>query len=217
MKAVDINIIFRLLQLFLRNIDQKIAIETFVSMSANNKSILALSVHASRRGVTRGKKAAGAELWPFISSIRTYLAESLGPVVAESSISTPVSQSHCIYYDRLTYQSRVHDVEQILVLLGILESRARSTTFDFSATQLLAQWLRDLLSNVPTLQSSLIHLNSLAQTVEITTGQGQSEIWALMRKPDDRLILEEGTRALLNNVRDPGQLPLQDIDISLTC
>lgn len=97
-------------------------------------------------------------------------------------------------------------MEQLQVLLGLLEARAKATTFDYSATQLLAQWLREVISDIPALHNSLAQLGTLAQSVEITTGQGQSEVWAMIRKSSNCSVLDDTFKASLRRVRDPGEL-----------
>jgi len=102
----------------------------------------------------------------------------------------------------------------MLVLLGILEDRAKSHTFDYSSTQLLAQWLKDIIVALPQLSEATQSLAGLADSVEISTGRGQSEIWAIFRRDGDEKI-DDDLRSAVHRVRDPSKFPLL-VDPELT-
>ena len=61
-----------------------------------------------------------------------------------------------------------------------------SDTFDVSSTQLLVEWLRPELERSPLLVPAQDELHSLAQAIQLKSGLGQSEIWALFRGCDTR-------------------------------
>jgi midasin len=102
-------------------------------------------------------------------------------------------------------QPKIEALERILVFLSILEDRAKSATFDYSSTQLLATWLQDVIAGIPQLDQAAKSLAGLADSVEISTGRGQSEVWAMFRRDSDGQTDEELRKAVLR-VRDPSKL-----------
>ena len=60
--------------------------------------------------------------------------------------------------------------------------------FDYSATQLLAEWIKASISTVPALASVSGQLDSLAKTVALETGRGQAEIWSMFRDGTNGLL-----------------------------
>jgi len=95
-------------------------------------------------------------------------------------------------------------------LLNILEDRARAATFDYSSTQLLAQWLQEIIRESPELEQAATSLAGLAQSVEISTGRGQSEIWSIFRRDSDGKTDVE-LRDAVSRVRDPSMFKACDI------
>ena len=102
-------------------------------------------------------------------------------------------------------QNRIDNAEKLLVLLDILETRAKQTDFDYSATQLLASWLGEGLAALPELAEVAQALRGLSSSVEIVTGRGQSEIWSLFRT--DRPRLSDDLRTAISRVSDPSECP----------
>lgn len=80
-------------------------------------------------------------------------------------------------------------------------------TFDFSSTQLLAEWLRPELDKSPLLAPAQKDLRHLAQSVQITSGLGQTEIWMLFRilGEDISQQIPAELMASLETVDDQGQ------------
>lgn len=68
-----------------------------------------------------------------------------------------------------------------MILVYLVEQHASGDIFDYSATQLLAAWSRDLLDQLPALHSVVAQLQGLARSVILTKGMGQAEVWSLFR------------------------------------
>jgi midasin len=73
-------------------------------------------------------------------------------------------------------------LEHVLVFVTLLEEHAKTTTFDYSATQLLSTWLQKMLQTFPTMAREQEKLQGLAQAVSITRGLGQAEVWSVFRE-----------------------------------
>jgi midasin len=72
-------------------------------------------------------------------------------------------------------------LESLSILLTLLEKRNSGDVFDYSATQLLAEWIKTSISAVPALSSVTGQLDSLAKTVALETGKAQAQIWSMFR------------------------------------
>jgi midasin len=72
-------------------------------------------------------------------------------------------------------------LESLSILLTLLEQRNSGDVFDYSATQLLAEWITTSLSELPALSSVAGQLESLAKTVALETGKGQAQVWTMFR------------------------------------
>jgi hypothetical protein len=87
--------------------------------------------------------------------------------------------------------------------------------FDYSATQLLASWLQEILTGFPALAAAQEKLNGLSQSVTTTRGLGQAQIWTSFR---DDYQLNPGIRQVLDlipQVTDPCRCPSVKIDFRL--
>jgi len=78
---LTVNALSRSLQVYLHNAAGKDAVNAFLLDQSNNKSVLAQSAAAARRGPSRNKKAAGSEIYPFVTLLRGVLAEQIGKIV----------------------------------------------------------------------------------------------------------------------------------------
>jgi midasin len=99
---------------------------------------------------------------------------------------------------RLTFQLRITALESLCILLTLLEKRNSGDVFDYSATQLLAEWIKSAISPVPALSSVTSQLDSLARTVALETGKAQAQIWTMFRDGSDGLF--DGQDALLERL-----------------
>lgn len=72
-------------------------------------------------------------------------------------------------------------LEALMVLLTLLETRNSGDVFDYSSTQLLAEWMQSSLATLPALNAIGDLLSVVARAVQLSTGQGQSQIWSLFR------------------------------------
>jgi hypothetical protein len=113
-------------------------------------------------------------------------------------------------------QAKIESLERLLVLVGLLEDRARAPAFDYSATQLLASWLQDILSGFPVLAAATEKLIGLSQSVKTIRGLGQAQIWTSFRddhqlNPDTLQILD-----LIAQVTDPCKCPCVKIGSRLS-
>ena len=84
-------------------------------------------------------------------------------------------------------------------LLHLVEYHAQSTTFDYSATNLLAEWIRIAVNKVPALAAAASLVNALGETLQLTSGLAQTEVWNAFRdvsELDSELIVK------MNAVRD---------------
>jgi hypothetical protein len=78
-------------------------------------------------------------------------------------------------------QLRIASLESLSILLTLLEKRNSGDVFDYSATQLLSEWIKSSISTVPALSSVTGQLDSLAKTVALETGKAQAQIWSMFR------------------------------------
>ena len=191
------NAIFRTLQIYLRQVSRSEALEAFIADSSNSKSILSTSATALRRGPSRSKRAVGSEIYPFVTALRVLVLGSTGQIIDDLDI--------------------INQVELIIVLLATLEDRTMSTMFDYSAVQFLADCLRSAVSQVPCLGTIGPRLDALSQTVEITSGRGQSEIWSFFRSVREHDLTDGALLEAIKQVRDPGKLTMNQAPSLLSC
>jgi midasin len=192
--------VFRLMNVYLRNGASQDSINAFVADSANNKSILTLSAISARKGPSRTKRTPGSEVYPFVTMLRRLLTERAGQLCGGQMFDL-VGSNRAGPRTNADVQNKIDSAEKLLVLLDILENRAKETDFDYSATQLLASWLGEGLAALPELAEAATTLQGLSSSVEIVTGRGQSEIWSLFRA--DRQEFLEDLRVAIGRVRDP--------------
>jgi hypothetical protein len=90
-------------------------------------------------------------------------------------------------------------------LVYLVEHHASGEIFDYSATQLLATWCRELLERLYGLRDVLPFLQGLAQSVNLTTGLGQAQIWSIFRDgaiQDISQMLSQEDLLQLQSVKD---------------
>ncbi len=107
-------------------------------------------------------------------------------------------------------------IEQMHVHLILVERYSLSETLDYSSTQLLAGWLRPAVQYFPLLAPALEKLDHLAKAVNITSGLGQTEIWAMFRDqplPSRMIILQDLLRRF-EAVQDPGKSSRSEVEFS---
>ncbi|WWC86817.1 uncharacterized protein L201_001696 [Kwoniella dendrophila CBS 6074] len=184
--------VFTLLQCLLRNEGRKDEIQAWLSDSANAKSILAISAASIRRGPSRNKAQAGQDIYPFTSYFREVIRQQLPALMGANHAS-----SHEELLERL---------DRICIYVQLMEDHAKNSTFDYSSTKLLANWLQEDIQGVPILSPLLDKLQNLVKTVQLTSGFGQTQIWMLFRD-----IVGDGNRRgdldrliqMADNVQDP--------------
>jgi hypothetical protein len=198
--AARVNALSRLLQLHLRNMSSQSKITAFVADASNNKSILTLSAASARKGPSRMKRTPGSEVYPFVTLLRQLLEQRAGQLAGSEDfdlVSGRITSSR----QCTKKQTKIDAAENLLVLLDILESRAKQPDFDYSATQLLASWLAEGLVVLPELSEAMPALQGLSSSVEISAGRGQSQIWSLFRTEQPHL--SDDLRIAISRVRDP--------------
>lgn len=173
--------VFRILQLVLRNLAQQNAFLEWTSDPANAKSILTMSAHAGRGRVR--KAMAGKEVWAYTAGLRDMM-----PSVATSTFGLDANPT------------TVEQLERLMVLVHLIEQRAQGQVFDYSSTQLLAVWSRAIVEDVPALQAVLPHLEELAQSLTLTRGLGQAQIWTLFRDGANSSLQSLGEEILVKLV-----------------
>ncbi|WVW78385.1 hypothetical protein I302_100339 [Kwoniella bestiolae CBS 10118] len=159
--------VFYLLQAILRNEVRQTGIQAWLSDSANSKSILALSALSARRGPSRSKAQAGNDIYPFSSYCREVIRKQLPVLIGAEDHN--LNEAH---FERL---------EKAFVYLLLMEEHAKSTTFNYSSTRLLASWLDEELQALPFFGSILERLQGLVKAVQLTSGLGQTQVWMLFR------------------------------------
>ncbi|WVQ83143.1 hypothetical protein IAT38_005281 [Cryptococcus sp. DSM 104549] len=179
--------VFTILQILLRNDARRGQVQAWLGEGVNAKSVLALSVAAAKRGPSRMKQQAGNDVYPFTSAFREVLRQQLSTAV-------------------LTESGVLERMERILVYVELIEEHAKEVAFDYSSTKLLAGWLDQELEGVTLLAPVLEKLQSLAKTVQLTTGMGQAQVWMLFRdaKRDlEAVAVVRRLSQLADGVRDP--------------
>ncbi|EIW71201.1 hypothetical protein TREMEDRAFT_37629 [Tremella mesenterica DSM 1558] len=169
---------FNELLLYLRNESRHRQLLTWIQDPINSQSIISISAHNQQR--SRNKPNAANALWSLINSFRSNLAEIL--TAPPSTIMSELERLHVFVY--------------------LLEKYGQINTFDYSATQILARWMREIISQVPVLSTQSDNLDELAKAVEITTGLGQNVIWSLYRDSENRDI-EPELMKIIERVEDP--------------
>jgi midasin len=88
-------------------------------------------------------------------------------------------------------------LEILTVLLTLLEIRTSGDVFDYSSTQLLAEWMQSSLASLPALSAIGDLLTTVSRAVQLSTGQGQSQIWALFRDGSGHVFDSDTSATLL--------------------
>ncbi|WVR04698.1 hypothetical protein IAU60_001709 [Kwoniella sp. DSM 27419] len=182
--------LFALLQTLLRNQVRQNEVKSWLANPESAKSILAVSASTTRRGPSRNKVQAGSDVFPFTDLFRAKLLEELPKVFSTSSAD-------------IDFRERL---DRICVYVQLIEEHAKSTSFDYSSTKLLAGWLEEDIKCLPFLSPVLAKLEGLVKTVQLTQGHGQSEIWALFRDLQCESSVQQEVKrlaALANNIVDP--------------
>ncbi|ODO08666.1 midasin [Cryptococcus wingfieldii CBS 7118] len=143
-------------------------LQVWLEEPANGKTVLATSAAAFRRAVTRQKVAAGKDIYPFLFAFSELVTAHIGSIATTSQ-------------DSLTKLAR------ILAYVQLIQEHAKSTTFDYSSTKLLAKWIEDEMEGIQIFAPVLETLRNLAKTVQLTSGMGQDQIWTLFRAASSRL------------------------------
>lgn len=156
---------------------QNASLSAFLQDPSHAKSILARSATAVVSG--RRKDFAGREVYGFITALRRLILEFMEPESLDL-------------------------LDQVARLVGMVEMGARSATFDYSSVNLLASWIRDAVQAEPELANAEEVLNRLAQTLQLTTGLAQTEIWTAFQ---ERVVarLSSETVAKVDTIRDAGE------------
>ncbi|OCF32527.1 midasin [Kwoniella heveanensis BCC8398] len=160
------TIVFAILQGLLRNEVRREEVKSWLSDSNNIKSVLSVSALSTRRGPSRSKPSAGSDVYPFTTYFREAISQQLPRVAVEYSQSTGLMER----------------LDRICVYVYLIEEHAKTSTFDYSSTKLLATWLDEELQHLPALTPVLEKLQGLVKNVQLTSGLGQSQVWALLRE-----------------------------------
>ncbi|WWD21566.1 hypothetical protein CI109_106052 [Kwoniella shandongensis] len=180
--------IFAALQILLRNEIRHEHLQAWVADPINAKTVLATSAASVRRGPTRNKEQAGKDVYPFTGTFRVMIRQQLPAILTNGDTSL------------------LEKLERISVYVQLIEEHAKSTTFDYSSTKLLASWLDEEIKDIAALAPVLEMLQSLAKAVQLTTGMGQTQIWMLFRDVQSDLagIAEVAKLAqMAKTIRDP--------------
>lgn len=175
-------------------------LQDWVVQPENSKSVLAAS---SRVGKGRSRvKIAGSEIWPVISGIRQVVKDNLANLVtldAENSVSRRLQPDSGREADR---QATIEQLEQLSVLLVLLASRNSGVVFDYSSTQLLAKWIDEAIPAVPAFQAISAAVSSLGQSLALTTGLGQAQVWSMFREGAATLHLDAHLLDQVSRIED---------------
>lgn len=105
-------------------------------------------------------------------------------------------------------------VDAIATLLSLVEKHAQSITFDYSATQLLATWLREAMDKIPVLASAASLVNALGEAMQLTSGLAQTEVWTAFRDASRPVELDAAALAKINSVGDISESPCSNAEAS---
>ncbi|WVQ98136.1 hypothetical protein IAU59_005258 [Kwoniella sp. CBS 9459] len=168
-------VVFAVIQTLLRNEARREEVKSWISDPVHAKSVLSISAASDKRGPSRIKPAPGSDVFPFTTYFREVINQQLPAIAVNGSIPSDL-------FERL---------DRICAYVCLIEEHAKTTAFDYSSTKLLATWLDEELQYLPALHPVLSKLQSLAKNVQLTSGLGQAQIWALLRDSHD----EATTRA----------------------
>ncbi|GMK55960.1 hypothetical protein CspeluHIS016_0210160 [Cutaneotrichosporon spelunceum] len=156
-------ILFRALQLVLRNNAARAVTDEWISVSGHAKTVLAASAITARRGTAKRKPTVGDGVYPLLNLLRDTLATATLDAAANSN------------------GSALEAAEHVLMFTALLEDHSRNEAFDYSSAQLLATWLAEQLSNIAHGKDVRTALSALGKATELNRGLGQAEVWALFR------------------------------------
>lgn len=99
-------------------------------------------------------------------------------------------------------QARIFALEHLTVLLTSLEQRNSGEVFDYSSTQLLAEWIIDALPKHDLFRPISATATTLAQSLALTAGHGQAQIWTLFREGVVSMPVGESALDRLSSLQD---------------
>lgn len=156
-------ILFRALQLVLRNEAAKAVTEEWINVPAHAKTVLAASAIVARRGAAKRKPAVGDGVYPLVNLLRVTLAA--GTLDAAANLNG----------------GALEVAERVLMFTALLEEHCRTEAFDYSSAQLLATWLGEQLDGIAHGKDVRAALGALGKATTLTRGLGQAGVWALFR------------------------------------
>ncbi|KLT40914.1 hypothetical protein CC85DRAFT_321131 [Cutaneotrichosporon oleaginosum] len=156
-------ILFRALQLVLRNEAARAITDGWISDPTHAKTVLAASAISARRGTSKRKPAVGDGVYPLLNHLRDTLAAAALDAAANSN------------------SAALEAAERMLVFTALLEDHCRSEAFDYSSVQLLATWLLEQLNLIAHGKEVRQSLGALGRATKITRGLGQAGVWTLFR------------------------------------
>jgi hypothetical protein len=98
------------------------------------------------------------------------------------------------------------DLERTQLLIALIEDHVKSVTFDYSAIQLLANWLGEALITIKAFNAVANKLPDLIAEVRLSTGLGQFEIWTLFLDHCHWQSLSEGMLGAIGAIGDASEL-----------
>ncbi|WVQ75947.1 hypothetical protein IAR50_005582 [Cryptococcus sp. DSM 104548] len=170
-------------------------LQIWLDEPGNGKTVLATSAAAFRRSVTRQKAVAGKDIYPFLFSFSEVVAAHVASIATASPGFLP-------------------KVARIMTYVQLIQEHAKSATFDYSSTKLLAKWVEEEIEGIEAFAPVFETLQNLAKTVQLTSGMGQDQIWALFRHASGQLYkASEAQRlATLSNDIADSQLRLSVLE-----
>jgi hypothetical protein len=94
------------------------------------------------------------------------------------------------------------------ILVSLIEDHAKSNTFDFSATQLLATWMNELLLDFALFSDVMDKLPDLVSEVKLNAGFGQFELWSAFLQQGDWAGLPRAVWLAAETTVDPGTISM---------
>lgn len=90
-------------------------------------------------------------------------------------------------------------------MVSLVEKHAQGVVFDYSATNLLAVWIREAIDKVPSLASAAALVQALGETLQLTSGHAQTEVWNAFRDIARPADLNVEALGKINSVQDLGK------------